>query len=48
LPNNERRELTEAAVLPAGYARAARKIADRRMMLANYRLASLPARLAGH
>jgi len=33
------REVTDAAVLPNGYANIARKIADRRMMLAGYRLA---------
>ena len=38
------REVRDAAVLPAGYARVvARKIADRRMMLARYHLASLLA-----
>jgi len=35
------REVRDAAVLPAGYARVARKIADRRRMLARYHLASL-------
>ena len=35
------REVTDAAVLPNGYANIARKIADRRMMLAGYRLADL-------
>ena len=35
------REVTDAAVLPTGYAAIARKIADRRMMLAGYRLADL-------
>ena len=34
-------ELPEANVLPAGYARVARRIADRRVMLAGYRLADL-------
>ena len=37
------REVRDAAVLPAGYARVARKIADRRRMLARYHLASLLA-----
>ena len=37
----ECREVTNAAVLPTGYAAIARKIADRRMMLAGYRLAEL-------
>ncbi len=32
-------EVTYAGVLPNGYAAIARKIADRRMMLAGYRLA---------
>ena len=35
------REVTDADVLPTGYAAVARKIADRRMMLAGYRLADL-------
>ena len=35
------REVTDAALLPNGYAAIARKIADRRMMLAGYRLADL-------
>src|SRR5690242_231101 len=35
------REVTDAAVLPNGYANIARKIADRRMTLAGYRLADL-------
>jgi hypothetical protein len=33
--------VTDAAVLPNGYANIARKIGDRRMMLAGYRLADL-------
>jgi hypothetical protein len=36
---NDCREVTDAAVLPAGYAATARKIADRRMALSGYRLA---------
>jgi S1/P1 nuclease len=35
------REVMDATVLPNGYAALARKIADRRMMLAGYRLADL-------
>ena len=35
------REVTDAAVVPNGYAAIARKIADRRMILAGYRLADL-------
>ena len=35
------REVTDAAVLPTRYTTIARKIADRRMMLAGYRLADL-------
>jgi len=35
------REVSDAAVLPNGYTAIARKIADRRMMLAGYRLADL-------
>ena len=35
------REVTDAAVLPNGYARIARKIADRRMILSGYRLSDL-------
>jgi len=40
--------VTDAAVLPVGYAATARKTADRRMMLASYNLASLLAFLTGH
>jgi len=40
------REVTDAAVLPNGYANIARKIADRRMMLAGYRLAALLQRIS--
>ena len=39
------REISEAAVLPAGYVSIARRIADRRIMLAGYRLADLLKRL---
>ena len=35
------REVTDAAVLPNGYSAIAKKIADRRMILAGYRLADL-------
>ena len=35
------REVSDAAVLPANYAAIARRIADRRMILASYRLAGL-------
>ena len=42
----ECREVTDAAVLPTGYAAIARKIADRRMMLAGYRLADLLQRIS--
>jgi hypothetical protein len=35
------REVMDAVVLPNGYTAIARKIADRRMMLAGYRLADL-------
>jgi S1/P1 nuclease len=35
------REVTDAVVLPVGYAAAAREIADRRMILASYRLSEL-------
>jgi hypothetical protein len=37
----ECREVTDAAVLPTGYAAIARKIANRRMILSGYRLADL-------
>jgi hypothetical protein len=40
-------EVSDAIVLPDGYLRTARVIADRRIMLAGYRLADLLARLAG-
>jgi len=35
------REVIDAALLPVGYVAVARKIADRQMMLAGYRLADL-------
>jgi hypothetical protein len=38
------RDVSEAAVLPSGYAAAARHVADRRIVLAGYRLASLLGR----
>jgi hypothetical protein len=44
----ECREVTDAAVLPTGYVRIARKIADRRMMLAGYRLADLLQRISAN
>src|SRR6185437_14079131 len=40
------REVTNAAVLSVGYAATARKIADRRMALAGYRLANFLQRLS--
>ena len=43
-PNGQRkdcREVMDAVVLSNGYTAIARKIADRRMMLAGYRLADL-------
>jgi S1/P1 nuclease len=40
------REVTDAAVLPKGYANIARKISDRRMILAGYRLADLLQRFS--
>ena len=46
--HRECNELTDAAVLPVGYVRVATKIADRRMMLAGYRLADLLQRIAGN
>jgi len=42
----ECREVTDAAVLPAGYAAISRKIANRRMMLSGYRLAIFLQRIA--
>ena len=42
------REVTDAAVVPNGYVRIARKIADRRMMLAGYRLADLLQRISAN
>jgi len=39
------REVVDAKVLPNAYARVAKHIADRRMMLAGYRLANLLKRL---
>jgi hypothetical protein len=40
------REVTDAAVLPNGYASFARKIADRRMALSGYRLGTFLQRLS--
>jgi len=40
------REVTDAAMLPNGYAAIARKIADRRMILSGYRLADLLQRIS--
>jgi hypothetical protein len=40
------REVTDSAVLPVGYAAMARKIADRRMALAGYRLATFLERMS--
>jgi hypothetical protein len=40
------REVTDAASLPSGYTSIARKIADRRMILAGYRLANLLQRIS--
>lgn len=40
------REVIDAAVLPNGYAAIARKITDRRMMLAGYRLGDLLQRMS--
>jgi S1/P1 nuclease len=51
MPKGQRkdcREVTDAAVLPNGYANIARKIADRRMMLAGYRLADLLQRISAN
>jgi S1/P1 Nuclease len=42
------REVTDALVLPNGYVRIARIIADRRMMLAGYRLANLLQRISAN
>jgi S1/P1 Nuclease len=47
-PKAQRRgcpEVSDAAVLPTRYVQLARKIADRRMVLAGYRLADLLQRL---
>ena len=40
------REIVSARVLPKGYARIAAQIADRRIILAGYRLADLLKRIA--
>jgi len=40
------REVTDAAVLPNGYASLARKIADRRIALSGYRLGTFLQRLS--
>ena len=40
------REVTDATVMPGGYAAMARKIADRRMALSGYRLANFLQRLS--
>lgn len=42
------REVTDADVLPTGYAAVARKIADRRMILTGYRLADLLQRISAN
>ena len=42
------RDVTDAQVLPNGYLKMARQIADRRMMLAGYRLASLLERISAN
>ena len=42
------REVTDAAVLPVGYVQIARKIADRRMVLAGYRLTNLLERISAN
>jgi hypothetical protein len=39
------REITDVAVLPSGYAVSARNVADRRIVLASYRLADFLASL---
>ena len=41
------REVIEAAVLPAGYAAMARSVADRRLLLAGYRLAGVLSGILG-
>lgn len=41
-------EVADAAILPTGYARIAGQIADRRIMLAGYRLADLLKRVLGN
>ena len=41
-------EIADASLLPAGYARIAGRIADRRIMLAGYRLAEMLKRVAGN
>jgi hypothetical protein len=40
------REVRDVAVLPNGYARVARKITDKRMILSGYRLANLLQRIS--
>jgi hypothetical protein len=50
-PKGDRKECSEvvgAKVLPIGYARVAGRIADRRMLLASYRLADLLKRVAAN
>ena len=42
------REVTDAAVLPNGYTAVAKKLAERRMMLAGYRLADLLQRISAN
>jgi hypothetical protein len=42
------REVTDAVVLPVGYAKIAGQIADRRLILAGYRLANLLMRSVGN
>ena len=45
--NKDCRDVQAAPVLPVGYVGSASRIADRRIMLAGYRVADLPTRLLG-
>jgi hypothetical protein len=46
-PHKECREVNDAPVLPHGYAATARRVADRRMMLASYRLSNVLRQISG-
>lgn len=44
---SEGRQVVDAKLLPSGYAKVAGRVADRRIILAEYRLADLMKRVTG-